>query len=171
MDVSDAIDTRLEVRSYADEPVDDEVKRAVLDAGRLAASGKNSQHWRFVLVDEPERLEELADASSTGGWVAGADFAVAVCTDPSYTYAGIDAGRAVTHMQLLAWERGVGSCIYTLDARDTPDARELLGVPDEYDLTLIAGFGYPDREIEGVKSREPLERVASGETFGASLEL
>lgn len=166
MDVEEAIETRLEIREYADESVDDETKREILDAGRLAPSGRNLQHWRFVLVDDEERLEALAEASPSGSWIAGADFAVAICTD--YKHGGIDAGRAVTHMQLLAWQRGVGSCIYTVD---DPSAYELLEIPDEYDLTLVAGFGYPTDEVQGMKDREPLSDVTFHGAFGSELDL
>jgi nitroreductase len=82
----------------------------------------------------------------------------------SYEYHGIDAGRAVTHMQLAAWERGVGSCLYTVD---DVAAREFLEVPDDYDLTLVAAFGYPESEIRGIKDRKPLSDVAFSERFGA----
>lgn len=167
MDVSEAIDTRIEVRSYSDRPVDPETRRAVLDAGRLAPSGRNLQHWRFVLVADDERLDGLADRSPTGGWVADADFAVAVCTDPTYDYHAIDAGRAVTHMQLAAWEAGVGSCVYTVD---DPRAREFLEIPEEYDLTLVAAFGYPEAEIRGIKDRKPLEEIAFEGRFGDRLD-
>lgn len=168
MDVSEAVDTRLEIREYADRPVDDGLKRTILEAGRNAPSGKNLQHWRFVLVDDPDRLAELADRSTTGGWVGGADFAVVVCTDPSYPYHEIDAGRSITHMQLVAWEHGVGSCIYTVKE---PPAVELLGVPDDYHLALVGGFGYPTREIRGRRDRRPLEAVAFRNRFGEPLDL
>ncbi|MFP4624995.1 MAG: nitroreductase family protein [Natronomonas sp.] len=166
MDVEDAIETRIEIREYTDEPVDDSTKRAILDAGRLAPSGRNLQHWRFVLVDEESRLADLAAASPSGSWIAGADFAVAICTD--YKHGGIDAGRAVTHMQLLAWERGVGSCIYTVDS---VEADEVLDVPNGYDLTLVAGFGYPTADVAGRKDREPLSSVAFQGAFGSELEV
>jgi len=168
MDVSDAIETRIEVRSYRDEPVDGEIQREILDAGRLAPSGRNLQHWRFILVADDDRLDGLAERSSTGCWVADAAFAVVVCTDPSYEYHDIDAGRAVTHMQMAAWERGIGSCLYTVDS---VAAREFLDVPDDYDLTLVAAFGYPEGEIRGIKDRKPLEDVAFSERFGAELRL
>jgi len=166
MDVAEAIETRIEVRSYRDEPVDGETQREVLDAGRLAPSGRNLQHWRFILVADDDRLDGLAERSPTGGWVADAAFAVVVCTDPSYEYHDIDAGRAVTHMQLAAWAQGIGSCLYTVD---DIAAREFLGIPDDYDLTLVAAFGYPKKEIQGLKDRKPLTEVAFGERFGDRL--
>lgn len=170
MDVSEAIRTRLEIREYADEPVDDDTKRRILDAARLAPSGKNLQHWAFVLVDDEEALVELADQSPSGGWVSGADFAVVVLTDPSYPYHEIDAGRAVTHMQLEAWNRGVGSCIYT----GIQNERDLLGHPEALTATLVAAFGYPTRPIDtfvGEKDRAPLTELVHHGRYGEALAL
>lgn len=171
MDVTDAVRDRIEVREFAEGRVDDGTKRAVLDAGRLAQSGRNLEHWRFVLVDDDEGLEALADASPTGGWVAGADFAVAVCTDPGYAFNEIDAGRAAANMQLLAWGHGVASCLFTVD---TDEAREVLGVPDDYDLTAVLGFGVPPfdvDEVQGRKDRRPLAEVAFQGRFGEALSI
>lgn len=173
MDVTDAIETRLEHKEYSDETVDAETKRAILDAGRLAPSGRNRQPWRFILIDEEAGLEKLASVSPSGKWIANADFAVAVCVDTSYDDLRdhdpiIDAGRAVTHMQLVAWEHGVGSRIYSVDEQPVYAA---LAVPETYDLPLIAGFGYPTSEVRGIKDRKPLSEVADSGTFGGELQL
>lgn len=167
MDVFEAIETRVELKEFADRQVGEEVKRRVLDAGRLAPSGRNLQHWEFVLVDDSEDVGRLGELSPSGGWVADADFAVVICTDPQYDFNELDAGRAVTHMQLAAWEAGVGSRLYTVDR---PEVKEFLEIPDDVDLTLVAGFGYPRHEIEGIKDRKPLEEVASRGRYGRSLE-
>lgn len=111
MDVREAVRNRIDVREYTDEPVSVDTKRAVLEAARLAASGRNTQHWRFILVED--QLDELGERSPSGGWIADASFAVAVLTDPEWEFHGIDAGKAVTQMQLAAWEHGIGSCMYT----------------------------------------------------------
>lgn len=169
MEISDAIQTRLEVREYADRPVPDDDVRAVLEAARLAPSGKNRQHWRFVLVDDESGLDRLAGASTTGGWVAGAAFAVVVLTDPDYPYHQLDAGRAITHMQFAAFDRGVGSCIYT--GFDEAATRDELGVPDDLAVTAVAGFGYPADGGRGRKRREPLAEVAHGGRYGEPLGL
>jgi len=171
MDVTDAVRSRIEVRDFADEAVEDSTKRAILDAGRLAPSGRNLEHWRFVLVDDDDGLQALADTSPTGGWVAGADFAVAVCTDPDYAFNEIDAGRTTANMQLYAWGIGVASCLYTVD---TDEAREVLGVPEDYDLTAVLGFGVPTFDVESVegrKDRHALSEVASHGRFGEPLSL
>lgn len=168
MDVRETIENRLEIREYSDEPVDDGPKRTILDAGRLAPSGKNFQHWRFVLVDEGDALRELADRSDTGDWIDGAAFAVVVTTDPQYPWHEIDAGRAVTYMQFAAWTEGVGSCIFT--GYDGDDVRELFDIPSDRAVPLVAGFGRPARSVAGRKSREPLEAVACDGAYGEPFE-
>lgn len=173
MNVTEAIETRLELKEYSSESVESEIKRAILDAGRLAPSGRNLQHWRFILIDSEDELSELASMSPSGRWVADADFAIAICTDPSHSNLReqdhiIDAGRAITQMQLLAWEHGVASRIYTVDE---PAVSEYLNVPEKYALPLIAGFGYPTREVKGIKDRKPLEEIVFQGSFGNPLDL
>ncbi len=167
MDVDDAVKRRLEVRDFADESVPEAVIQDVLDGGRLAPSGRNTQHWRFILLEAQRDLNELAELSPTGGWVNDAAFAIVVCTDPTHDYHEIDAGRAITHMQLIAWAHGVGSCIFTVD---NPELDAYLEVPEEYELTLVGAFGYPAREIQGKKDRKPLSTVAFEDRFGRPLE-
>lgn len=171
MDVSEAIATRLELRDYTDESVDDETIRRILNAGRLAPSGKNRQHWAFILVNAPEALDRLASISTTGQWVSDANFAIVILTDPEYSYHEIDAGRAVTNMQFEAWNQGLGSCIYT--GFDEERMRALLEYPAELVATLVAGFGYPPRPMEtfaGNKDRAPLDELVHQGTYGNELD-
>jgi len=172
MDVTEAIATRLELKEYADEPVDAGTKRAILDAARLAPSGQNRQHWRFILLDDPDDLDRLAELSPSGQWIRGVDFAVLVLTDPTYRPHELDAGRTVTHMQLEAWHRGVGSRIYT--GVDEAAARDWLGYPEDREVTLVVGFGRPTRPVasfQGRKDRQPLEDVAFHGAYGHPLDL
>ncbi len=167
MDVSSAVKNRLEVREFSSRSVSPEVRRDILDGGRLAPSGKNLQHWRFILVEDENDLNELADLSLTGDWVQNADFAVIVLTDPQYSYHKIDAGRSLTHMQFEAWSHGVGSCIYT--GYDEGELREFFEIPDKFSVTAVVGFGYPADDGSGAKTREPLEEVVFKGKFGKPL--
>jgi len=167
MNTTDVIRTKLDSREFSTRHVGPEVKKAALEAARLTASGVNSQHWRFILVQDPKNLARLAADSTTGGWVAGANFAVIVCTDPTKGYHLIDAGRAVQDMQLTAWDSGVTSRIYT--GIKQPDMRRDFGVPENLNSTAVVGFGYPKHKILGRKNRLPLSEVAFLEKFGAPL--
>ncbi len=172
MDVDTAIRTRLEVREFAAGDVDDVTKRRIVNAARLAPSGINRQHWRFILVEDGTDLDRLAEISETGGWVAGAAFAVVVLTDPSFDWHELDAGRAITHMQFAAWDAGIGSCIYT--GYDDDGMREFLDIPQDYAISAVVGFGQPTfdvEDVEGRKDRAPLGEVAFAGRFGEPLGL
>jgi nitroreductase len=168
MDASEAVRTKLDVREFSEKPVPNKVKLAVLEAGRLTQSGVNSQHWRFILVQEKEGVRRLAADSTTGGWVSGSDFAVIICTDPKKGYHLIDAGRAAQDMQLTAWDHGVASGLYT--GFKIPEMRRDFGIPEVLVPTVVLGFGYPARKLFGKKSRKDLNEVAYLEKYGKSID-
>jgi nitroreductase len=168
MNTTEAVKTKLDVREFDSRPVLSDAKMAVLEAGRLTQSGVNSQHWRFILIQDPKNLVRLAKDSTSGQWVAGASFAVIICTDPKKGYHLIDAGRAAQDMQLTAWDHGVTSCLYT--GIKQSDIHRDFGIPEELTVTIVVGFGYPKRKILGRKKRKPLSEVAFLEKYGNSIE-
>ena len=161
--------TEIESRAFGPKPVPAEIKRSVLDAARLTGSGNNLQHLRFVLVHDKANLKRLASDSTTGGWVAGADFAVIVLIDPQYRFHMIDAGRAIQAMMLAAWGFGIGSGIFTGFKADAM-AKDF-ALPSNLNLTAVVGFGYPQKKILGKKNRKPLTEVAYLEKYGQKLTL
>ncbi len=84
----------------------------------MTGSGVNSQHWRFIFVQDRQNLKNLARDSTTGKWVENCSFAVIVFTHPSLKFHQIDAGCAAQDMQLAAWNSGVVSRLFTgIDAQ------------------------------------------------------
>lgn len=166
--VTNVIRTKLDVRTFSDKEVPQEDKIMILDAARMAGSGMNSQHWRFILLDKREDLQKLADLSITGKWVSGASFAVVVLTDSRYAWHLLDAGRAITNMMLEAWSRGIVSCICT--GVNEAALRTWLKIPQLYAIAGFVGFGYPVRRIIGKKKRLPLEQIAFYGRFGEPLK-
>lgn len=154
MDTYTCIATKLDVREFTSKAVPADVKLKILEAARLTASGMNVQHWRFILVQEPDQLRRLAGDSTTGAWIGRANFAVIVLTNPRYPFHLIDAGRAVQDMQLAAWNFGVASGVYT-GVRDDA-TREDFNIPRELNPSIIVGFGYPVKKIVGEKNRKPV---------------
>ncbi len=166
--VTNVIRTKLDVRNFSPKDVPWEDKISILDAGRMAGSGMNSQHWRFILLDKREDLQKLADLSITGKWVSGANFAVVVLTDSRYAWHLLDAGRAITNMMLEAWSRGIVSCICT--GYNEEALRNWLKIPPNYAIAGFVGFGYPVKRIIGRKNRLPLEQIAYYGRFGEPLK-
>ena len=62
MDVSAAILKRTSVRKWNPAPVEKEKIEKVLEAGRRAPSWGNTQPWRFIVIQDKARIEEIAKA-------------------------------------------------------------------------------------------------------------
>ena len=158
MDVFDVIATKFDVREFRQNDVPIDIKQNILEAARLTGTGLNTQHWRFILVEDKDRLKRLAEDSTSGVWVAGANFAIIVLTNPKYKFHMIDAGRVLQNMQLAAWNHGVASGLFT-GIKDEK-LRKDFGIPKELNITLTAGFGYPAGKLTGrKKDRVPLKEL------------
>ena len=59
MTVFEAIEKRRSIRHFRDMPVEREKIIRALDAARLSPSGHNRQPWRFVVVESPQKKQEL----------------------------------------------------------------------------------------------------------------
>ena len=168
MDTQKTILTKLDVRQYDTKKVSAEVKQKVLEAARASGTGINKQHWKFVLVQDKEAIKQLAADSTSGGWAAGASFAVIVCTDPTLGFHLLDTGRAVQDMQLSAWDQGVISGIYTGFKEER--MRKDFAIPSDLKPSAVVAFGYPMKKIIGKKNRKPLSEIAFVDKFGNKFE-
>ncbi|HZW57080.1 MAG TPA: nitroreductase family protein [Nitrososphaerales archaeon] len=146
-----------------------DVKSKVLEPARLTGSSSNTQHWCFILIQDKKNIRRLAEESTTGRWVGGDDFAIIVMTNPKISGYMIDACRAVQDRQLVAWDLGVGSCIFT--GANKEKVRKDFGIPPELEPAAFLGFGYPARKITGKekKNRSPLQEIALIERYGNRL--
>ncbi len=164
MDTYKVILSKLDIRQFDSKKVAAEVKSRVLEAARASGTGNNKQEWRFILVQEKEMLKRLAEDSTSGSWVAGANFAVVVLSDPTLGFHLIDAGRAVQNMELAAWDHGVISGIYT-GIKDEK-MRKDFAIPSTLKPVVVVGFGYPVKRIIGKKNRMPLPDLAFIDKYG-----
>jgi nitroreductase len=165
MDAFECIVTKFDLREFGLQDISAGVKSKILEAARLTGSGLNTQHWRFIVVEEKKNLKKLAEDSTSGGWVLGANFAVIVLTNPRHEFHMIDAGRVVQNMQLAAWNYGIASGLFTGVQDDK--LRVDFNIPDDLNPTIIVGFGLPPKEPEGKrKNRLPLDELVSFEQYG-----
>ena len=165
MDAFECIATKLEVREFSPQDIPSEVRSKILEAARLTGTGMNTQHWRFIMVEKKDNLKKLAEDSTSGSWVAGANFAVIVLTNPKYGFHLIDTGRVLQNMQLTAWNQGVGSGLFTGIREEK--LRSDFRIPSEMSPSVTIGFGYPARELTGKrKNRLPLRELVYYEKYG-----
>jgi nitroreductase len=169
MDAFECAVTKLDVREFDQKAVPTETKHRILEAARMTGSGRNVQHWRFILVQQRENLRRLGEDSTTGKWVENADFAIIILTDPRYGFHEIDAGRAAQDMQIAAWNEGVVSCVFT--GTDRQALQKDFKIPSDLAPSIIVGFGYPSRKIIGRKNRKSLRELAFLEKYGGVLDI
>ena len=143
MDTYLAVASKRDWRSYADRPVPEDVRRRILDGGRVSGSGVNKQPWRFVVVESAEAKERVAGVVYAAANIETCAFAIAIATEGGGS--AMDVGRALQNMFLVAWNEGVVSCPNGIS--DPQDATEALGLPDGWLPVNIPSFAYPKRDL------------------------
>ena len=164
MDTYECNVTKLDIREFARKRVPGELKWKILEAARMTGSTMNTQHWRFVLIQDRSNLEKLAADSTTGNWVEKADFAIIILINPKVLGSRIDGGRVLQAMELAAWNFGIASGLYT--GFKEGDLLRDFALPSDLKVDAILGFGYPRNKILGKKDRKPLEELAYLERYG-----
>ena len=168
METFDAIRTVLAVRRFKDTPIPEPIVRQIVEAGRLTASGGNSQPWHFIVIRDKETLRQLGQLAQTGPYISQAPLAIVVVMDRS-RLAVSDGSRAIQDMMLAAWSQGVGS--NWVGYNNFPEVNSMLGIPDEVSVLAILPFGYPAEAVgKGQKKRKPLGEVAYNERWGKPFE-
>lgn len=79
MDVSEAIQKRVSIRKWKPLPVEKEKIVKVLEAGRRAPSWGNVQPWRFIVVRDRARIEELAKSGAGQDHIGTAPVIIVCC--------------------------------------------------------------------------------------------
>src|SRR4030081_1177801 len=138
MDVWLAVTSKREVRDYASRPVPDDIEQRILQAGAMAGGSPNTQPRRFVVVTDPDKREQLADAVYAPGNVRDAALVVAIVAWGKGPTA-FDVGRAAQNMMLVAWEDGVGSCPNGIGKPD--QAAMVLGLGEDERAAIVITFG------------------------------
>lgn len=171
LDVTEAIMRRRSVRSFEDKEVPREKLEEIMDSVRMAPSAKNKQDWKFIIVTDDEKKEELYRSANKQGFVKQASAVIAgITTDPGYRMSCgvpsgiVDLAIALDHLTLKATEEGLGTC--WIGAFDQEKAKEVLGVPEEHEIIALMPIGYPKTPLEEKsKRRAKLEEIISYNTY------
>jgi len=169
MELYEAIAKRFSCRSFKDMPIEPDKLQRVLDAGRQAPSGNNSQPWKFIVVTDPKRRQALAEVACNQAFVGQAPAVIAVVgLDEKYVMHckvpgdPVNCAIAIDHMTLAATAEGLGTC--WIGAFDQNKCRELLGVTPPAWIIELLPIGYPAVK-PGAKTRKSLDEVVCYEQF------
>lgn len=173
------IAARQSDRGYLDKKVETEKIDRILEAARMAPSACNAQPWKFIVVSEPGKRREVAEAASAKAlgmntFVNEAPvFIVIVREKPNLTsrvgsmvkdkdYSLMDIGIASGFITLQACAEGLGSCI--MGWFNEKLVRKILGIPSGKRVELIVAIGYSSKERRE-KRRKTRDEVISYEGY------
>ena len=99
------------MRRFADRPVEREKIELCLEAARRAPSADNMQPWRFIVFDDPQKKDALADAVFRGTYAFSKRVAAApvlVCLLIKENVLVNKVAGAVQGTQLQLVDAGIG---------------------------------------------------------------
>lgn len=169
MEFNRVIEERRSIRSYRRDPVCGAEIKAVMEAARLAPSWRNGQCWRFILVRDPETLEQVA------GDNFGAPCCIVACGLPEESgrnngqdYYLVDTAIAMEHLVLAAADLGLGTCWVAGRRLNEERIRHLLDIPESVRVVAMTPLGYPDGDLPPAprEHRRPMEEILFSESWG-----
>jgi nitroreductase len=182
METLEAIRKRCSLKDHlSDRAIEPEKIKMVLDAACLAPSARNTQPWRFVVVQGTEAVETLVQAAIFGAStiIAQAPVIIVACARPSddvtidgkeyYLY---DVGAAVGNMLLAATDLGLVT--HPIASFNEAEVRRVLHIPSDVRVVIITPLAYPpeasyDEAAEkrlGQRIRKDLNEVAYFNEWG-----
>jgi nitroreductase len=175
----DLINFRQSDRAYLSTQVEEEKIKRILEAGRLSPSACNAQPWKFIVINDQELKNKIADCTSSkvlgmNHFTKQAPVHIAIVEEKANftSNAGslikgkhfplIDIGIAAEHMCLQAAAEGVGSCM--LGWFDETKVKKLLNIPKSKRVPLIITIGYPEKETRE-KRRKDLSEIVTYNSY------
>ena len=159
MDFLQVIEKRHSVRKYSDRPVEKEVLDAIVKVAQTAPSSRNSKSSAFMIVEDRDTLDALAQMRDYGSALLnGAQAAIVVMGDETKTDLWVDnCAISATFVQLAVTAMDLVSCWVHCNGRprlkDEPDSpkaedyvRELLGIKEGLRPYCVVAIGYPVEE-------------------------
>lgn len=150
-DFKDLVQLRRSHRKFTDSELDGDDVKMIVRAGLMAPTSKGQRNWHFIIVDEKDTIEKLADTKDMGSqFMKGAPLAIVVIGDPQQNDCWVEDGSiAAISMQLQAEELGLGTCWVQMRGRGLSDGtsagniiRGILGMPDNYDVLCVLAVGH-----------------------------
>ena len=156
MDIWEAIKRRRSVRWFRQEAISRETLLELIEAARCAPSAANRQPLEFVIVDNDQQRTQVFAQLAWAAYVQPRRDPPAGNRPVSYIivlvskeraladFGPVDAAAAIENILLAAQGQGIGSCWLGSIKRDK--IREILEIPDKYDIDSVIALGYPDEQ-------------------------
>ncbi len=177
MEFFEVVKKRRSIRKYQEGKVPKEYVERILEAAFYSPSSMNRRPWHFVVVDDREIIQKLANTRRALRFLETVPLAIVVCGDENISHSWVfDASIAAEHIQLAATALGLGACWgHVLDRQHSEEksaedyVRELLGIPEHIRILCVIGIGYPAEDKEEHKEEEIMWNRVHWNRFGSNL--
>jgi len=169
----EVVTSRRSIRKYRPDPVDEEILKKVLEDARLAPSWKNLQCWRFIVVKDEDKRQQLARALPSNPAqksIIQAPITIVLCADPQASgdhegkpYYLVDAGITMQQLVLAATAYGLGTCWAALFEEEA--IKKTLNVPEGYRVVALTPLGHPAEEKKP-RPRKELSEIVYMDNWG-----
>ncbi len=183
-------------RALLPDPVPEALIEKILEAGTHAPSARNCQPWRFIVVQDPEVRQQIADGARAA-WLGFARDTTKDPTDPGFKdvdrwatsglaeapviivlcgdtdvlpvdQMGSSIYPAAQNVLLAAAALGLGSLMSSLPIFAPGGTfAKVLALPEHIVPLATLPIGYPARKL-GKPRRRPVQEITSRDRFGTS---
>ncbi|MCM8766964.1 MAG: nitroreductase family protein [Candidatus Omnitrophica bacterium] len=155
MDIYEIIRKRRTIRRFKQKEIPIELLEKFVDMARLAPSGANMQPLEYIIVNDKNLVDEIFPLTGWAGYLGKdgpppqgkrpvAYIVILINKDIKSPTPKHDSGASVENILLSATYEGIGSCWIGSINRDK--LREILEIPENYEIDTIIALGYPDEE-------------------------
>jgi nitroreductase len=172
--IMDAIKGRRSIRRFKrGEEVSEEDLKMILEAATYAPSAGNRQPWEFIIVEDEDAKNKLAEAAYHQTWITEAPTIIVVCANEERSasrygergrtlYCIQDTAAATQNMLLMAHSLGYGTC--WVGAFNENEVRRILNIPIGVRPVAIIPIGKPD-ENPTMPPRIPIQKLIHYEKY------
>jgi 5,6-dimethylbenzimidazole synthase len=156
MDVWEAIEKRRTIRQFKGK-VPDMMLRRLIQAGARAPSASNTQPWEFIIIDDQNIIDSIAEQKGKMEGLRGGSRRVAIekglYKDSSVVAICIRKGglsvaaawTAAENIALAATAEGLGCVMSIFGGEFKSVVEQLLHVPDTHELATVLALGIPEK--------------------------
>ncbi|UDQ99073.1 nitroreductase family protein [Lentisphaerota bacterium WC36G] len=142
---------RQSVRQYTGQKVEDEKMDQLLHVAMAAPSARKKDPWRFIVLQDGEKLAKLQEILPNGPFLTEAANAIVVlgdlneAWDNSLIYMIQDCSAAVQNIMLAAAKLELGSCWLGVQPKEEriKGVSEFFNLPKNIIPIAVIALGYP----------------------------
>ncbi|MFT4303730.1 MAG: nitroreductase family protein [Candidatus Woesearchaeota archaeon] len=165
---------------FSGKKVSDKKIKLILEAGRYAPSSHNSQDWKFIVVKDKKKIEEIVCNCTYGLFHHCPPIIIALVAEPIYAkdkkgllkknllekaqyHKYLNIGALTAHMVLMAESLGINTAILSTTIKET---NKLLHVPKKSEAVICIALGYEDKKFSIPKeARKELKEIVRYEKY------